>query len=67
MVTASHNPMDFNGMKLVREQSKPISGDSGLNEIRRLAEQQIFSNKPQQQGEYRLEEDKSAYIESGQP
>ncbi|MGD9547100.1 MAG: phosphomannomutase [Candidatus Krumholzibacteriia bacterium] len=33
MVTASHNPMDHNGMKLVREGSRPISGDSGLHEI----------------------------------
>jgi len=33
MVTASHNPMDHNGMKLVRDLAKPISGDSGLNEI----------------------------------
>ena len=33
MVTASHNPMDHNGMKLVREDAKPISGDSGLDEI----------------------------------
>ncbi len=38
MVTASHNPADYNGMKLVREESKPISGDSGLDEIRVLAE-----------------------------
>ena len=30
MVTASHNPMDYNGMKFVREESRPISGDSGL-------------------------------------
>lgn len=37
MVTASHNPMDYNGMKLVREQAKPISGDTGLFEIRDLA------------------------------
>lgn len=34
MITASHNPMDYNGMKLVREQSRPISGDTGLLEIR---------------------------------
>jgi len=34
MVTASHNPMDYNGMKLVREGARPISGDSGLFEIR---------------------------------
>ncbi len=33
MVTASHNPMDHNGMKLVRAQARPVSGDSGLNEI----------------------------------
>ncbi|HCB14099.1 MAG TPA: phosphomannomutase, partial [Gammaproteobacteria bacterium] len=37
MVTASHNPMDYNGMKLVREQAKPISGDNDLFAIRDLA------------------------------
>ncbi len=37
MVTASHNPMDHNGMKLVREGARPISGDSGLHEIGALA------------------------------
>lgn len=34
MVTASHNPGDYNGMKLVREDSRPISGDTGLHSIR---------------------------------
>jgi phosphomannomutase len=38
MITASHNPADYNGMKFVRESSKPISGDNGLQEIRKLAE-----------------------------
>ncbi len=38
MVTASHNPADYNGMKFVREGSRPISGDTGLQEIRALAE-----------------------------
>jgi phosphomannomutase len=33
MVTASHNPMDYNGLKLVRKDSKPISGDTGLREL----------------------------------
>lgn len=37
MVTASHNPMDYNGMKLVREGARPISGDSGLFTIRDFA------------------------------
>lgn len=41
-VTASHNPMDYNGMKLVRENSKPISGDTGLHEIKALAESNHF-------------------------
>lgn len=36
-VTASHNPKEYNGMKLVREESKPISGDTGIFEIRDLA------------------------------
>ena len=42
MVTASHNPMDYNGMKLVREDSKPISGDTGLFAIKKLAEENCF-------------------------
>ncbi len=37
MVTASHNPKDHNGMKFVREESRPISGDTGLFAIRDLA------------------------------
>jgi phosphomannomutase/phosphomannomutase/phosphoglucomutase len=36
MVTASHNPPDYNGMKLVREESRPISADTGLTEMRAL-------------------------------
>ena len=38
MVTASHNPADYNGLKLVREQARPISGDTGLADIARMAE-----------------------------
>ena len=45
-VTASHNPKDYNGMKFVREGSRPISGDSGLGEIRALAEANDFSSAP---------------------
>lgn len=42
MVTASHNPKEYNGMKLVREFSKPISCDSGLNEIKQLVENECY-------------------------
>jgi phosphomannomutase len=44
VVTASHNPIDYNGMKLVRENSKPISGDTGLLDIKALAEKNSFSD-----------------------
>ncbi|MGV3619011.1 MAG: phosphomannomutase [Fimbriimonas sp.] len=37
MITASHNPPEYNGMKMVRSESRPISSDSGLNEIERRA------------------------------
>jgi len=43
VVTASHNPIDYNGMKLVRENSKPISGDTGLFDIKALAGQNEFA------------------------
>jgi phosphomannomutase len=43
MVTASHNPPDYNGMKFVREQSRPISGDTGLKDIQRIAEGDAFT------------------------
>ncbi|MDH3512214.1 MAG: phosphomannomutase [Gammaproteobacteria bacterium] len=38
MVTASHNPADYNGLKIVREEARPVSADSGLTDIRKLAE-----------------------------
>ena len=40
MVTASHNPPDYNGMKFVRAGARPISADTGLYEIRNLAQAQ---------------------------
>lgn len=62
MVTASHNPMDYNGMKLVREGARPISGDSGLNALRDRAAANEFPLVGEQGG-YRLDDDKSAYID----
>lgn len=43
VVTASHNPMDYNGMKLVQSDARPVSGDSGLNEVKALAEKNDFA------------------------
>jgi len=45
MVTASHNPPDYNGLKFVREQAKPVSGDTGLQDIRKLAEAGEFARE----------------------
>lgn len=62
MVTASHNPPDYNGMKFVREKSRPISGDTGLKDIQRIAEADAYS-PPAQQGK-RVELDvRQKYIE----
>ncbi|MDS4020137.1 MAG: phosphomannomutase [Candidatus Competibacter sp.] len=62
MVTASHNPMDYNGMKLVREQARPISGDSGLFDIRDLAAAGDEFTVANRRGKRDFQPDKSAYI-----
>lgn len=62
MVTASHNPMDYNGMKLVREQSRPISGDTGLDAIHALVEKNDFSSVTKK-GEREELDIKKAYID----
>ena len=36
MVTASHNPREYNGMKFTREQARPISSDTGLFDIEEM-------------------------------
>ena len=36
MVTASHNPQDYNGMKLVKQNARPVGADTGLGEIKAL-------------------------------
>lgn len=48
-VTASHNPMDYNGMKMVRAGSAPLDAASGLASIKTLAEADEFG-APKAQG-----------------
>jgi len=62
VVTASHNPMDYNGMKLVRRGAKPISGDTGLLDIKTLAEAGVFQTASHQ-GQYAAIDNRDAYIE----
>ena len=63
MVTASHNPPDYNGMKFVRERAKPISADTGLVEIRAFAETGEFS-APARPGKQQELETGGAYLEN---
>jgi phosphomannomutase/phosphomannomutase/phosphoglucomutase len=62
MVTASHNPPDYNGMKFVREQSRPISGDTGLKDIQRIAESNVYAT-PAKKGTRHLLDVSKKYIE----
>ncbi|MFN3235656.1 MAG: phosphomannomutase [Pseudomonadales bacterium] len=62
VVTASHNPKDYNGMKLVREDSKPISGDTGLKTIEALADANEFP-PVKERGTLQSLDHQAAYIE----
>jgi len=70
-VTASHNPIDYNGLKLVREGSRPISADTGLKEIRSLAEGMTFdlidgrdaSIPEAERGAYKRVDTRAEYVE----
>lgn len=60
-VTASHNPINYNGLKMVRENSRPISADTGLADIRTIAERGEFVVADK--GRVTLNTDKTAYID----
>lgn len=62
-VTASHNPIDYNGMKLVAKDARPISNDSGLKYIKELAENNDFSGSAvKEKGSYKKTSVLKAYI-----
>ncbi|MBK8186083.1 MAG: phosphomannomutase CpsG [Cellvibrio sp.] len=62
-ITASHNPIDYNGLKMVKAGSQPISGDTGLNEIKRIAEENKFSVVDSaKRGSYKEESILPAYV-----
>lgn len=63
MITASHNPKGYNGMKLVSKGSKPISGDSGLKAIEARVEEDNFPEAAADAGSVEELHDKTAYID----
>ena len=62
VVTASHNPKDYNGIKFVRDNSKPISADTGLEDIRSLAEKNEF-DMAEKKGSHTSVDVKKDYIQ----
>lgn len=69
MVTASHNPADYNGMKMVQRGSRPVSSDSGLREIAdKAASDEWYQQTKEAQigrttGKSESTTDKSGYID----
>ena len=62
MVTASHNPKGHNGMKLVGPEARPISGDTGLQDIKALVEEASFP-EVSDQGQISEDFSKNAFVE----
>ncbi|WP_250655838.1 phosphomannomutase [Alkalimarinus coralli] len=50
MVTASHNPKDYNGLKMVMKDSRPVNGDTGLNTIKAMIASGECDNIPEATG-----------------
>lgn len=63
-VTASHNPMDYNGMKLVRKGSAPLDAASGLAAIKTLAESQAFAAAKPGGARHAATGARAAYVET---
>ncbi len=63
MVTASHNPPDYNGMKLVREESRPLSADTGLKDIQGLIESGRLPDAASKPGTERPLDVRADYVE----
>lgn len=63
MVTASHNPINYNGMKMVRDESRPISRDTGLDDIKKMAEADAYGEPAAVPGKLTHLDNSEAYIE----
>ncbi len=64
MVTASHNPAEYNGIKITREKAIPIGGDSGLLDIRDLVQKRDWSNSKKRGIVTQNEKVRAVYLDS---
>ena len=62
MVTASHNPPDYNGMKFVREGARPISADTGLKDIQAAIAARQFPPRAAKAGTERTLDIRERYV-----
>ncbi len=62
-ITASHNPKQYNGMKLVREGAFPLSGDAGINDIRDMVLDGAIPPPAHHRGEVTYRSVLDAYVE----
>lgn len=60
-ISASHNPAEYNGMKMVRAGAVPISGDSGLKDIQKLVKAD-YSHKAEVAGQFSKLEIQEEYV-----
>lgn len=66
MITASHNPKDYNGMKLVRSEARPISADTGLKDLAELVAAEDFETrvpKAEKPGTYKKVDIVPSYVD----
>ena len=61
MITASHNPAEWNGFKLCRAQAVPISGSTGIMEIEQIVLKEAFAPKPAKPGTLSTADVNAAY------
>src|SRR5580700_4960122 len=62
-ITASHNPKQYNGMKMVRREALPLSGETGIAEIRDMIENDRLPPPAGRRGQLTMERTLDAYIE----
>ncbi len=63
MVTASHNPPDYNGMKFVRQDARPISADTGLKDIQAAIAARRFPPAAARAGSEKVLDIRERYVE----